>query len=356
MDQLAPSAPRLKPLFLTCLGVFATTAVLALIGSGGGPDAQIFFGYVAFLLLLFISAPLHLFALCALVYWCRKYPVRNRYFWFFVYLAAYLAIHLAVLAPVFYEPLKQSSGELLHEMTHQADVALIEELRFRPDPQKVRALVRKGADVNAPDRSIGFTPLMWAARDGNPQVLEILLEAGAAPAAVLNKEGSLGFDNTATVSSVTALSMAAWAREGDRRHASIELLLGRDVPPDAGALLGMCYFGEIELLEAMLADGVDLASATDVKGSTCLHQAVLGDQVPMVEYLIDKGVQLDARTRHTLTPLDTAVKGWKAGPMLRLMQAGQRSERPADLRNFLARAPDTEEKSAIEEILAADTR
>ena len=44
-----------------------------------------------------------------------------------------------------------------------------------------QALILRGAEVNVQEQSMGLTPLMWAARNGNAQITEWLLEAGADP-------------------------------------------------------------------------------------------------------------------------------------------------------------------------------
>jgi ankyrin repeat protein len=47
------------------------------------------------------------------------------------------------------------------------------------DPSVVRMLIERGAEVNAADRDQRWTPLHFAARDGNTAIVDALLEAGA---------------------------------------------------------------------------------------------------------------------------------------------------------------------------------
>ncbi|WP_415407924.1 ankyrin repeat domain-containing protein [Sulfurovum sp. CS9] len=57
--------------------------------------------------------------------------------------------------------------------------ALIEAIK-NDSEENVRALVKAGADINAPDGEIGATPLIWAAfRNGNKDIIKILLQSGA---------------------------------------------------------------------------------------------------------------------------------------------------------------------------------
>jgi len=47
-------------------------------------------------------------------------------------------------------------------------------------PEQVQKEVDAGADVNAQEDTLGFTPLMWAAGlNPNPEVISVLLKAGA---------------------------------------------------------------------------------------------------------------------------------------------------------------------------------
>jgi ankyrin repeat protein len=59
------------------------------------------------------------------------------------------------------------------------------------DQAEVQRLVRSGADVNERD-SDGWTPLMYAAQKGRPEVVKLLLEKGADPN-TRRKDGSTAF-------------------------------------------------------------------------------------------------------------------------------------------------------------------
>lgn len=48
-----------------------------------------------------------------------------------------------------------------------------------PFPGTVTHLLDSGAEVNLADRGEGWTPLMWAAAEGNTEVVKVLLRAGA---------------------------------------------------------------------------------------------------------------------------------------------------------------------------------
>jgi cytohesin len=49
----------------------------------------------------------------------------------------------------------------------------------RDDPVMIRALLKRGADVNLSDLETGETPLMFAARYSSPEVVKALIDVGA---------------------------------------------------------------------------------------------------------------------------------------------------------------------------------
>lgn len=52
------------------------------------------------------------------------------------------------------------------------------------DPSTVRLLIERGAEVNVVDGAQKWTPLHFAARDGNDEIVKVLLNAGASVDAV----------------------------------------------------------------------------------------------------------------------------------------------------------------------------
>jgi ankyrin repeat protein len=159
----------------------------------------------------------------------------------------------------------------------------------------IQNLLAQGADVNArlksastiekfaqdhgdKNLSAGATPFMRAARSGDVTLMRILLDHGADPK-LANKDG------------LTALMAAAgvgWA----------EKVKGT----------------EAEALEAvrLCADlGLDV-KAVNEKGETALHGAALRGGDSIVKFLLEKGGDLNARTKTGFTPLDFA--NGKGGP------------------------------------------
>jgi uncharacterized protein len=159
-----------------------------------------------------------------------------------------------------------------------------------PSIEIVKALLARGANPNLqltknlPGRSgmdsgdvtldEGTTPLMRAARAGDAAVMRALLEKGADPK-LTTKEGN------------TALMFAAGVGYRDKNTRGSE----------ADALEG---------LKVAVDTGLDINQA-NVRGETALHGAALRGADSIVQYLVDHGATLDAKTKQGFTPLDVAM-------------------------------------------------
>jgi ankyrin repeat protein len=147
----------------------------------------------------------------------------------------------------------------------------------RGDAERVHALVRSGADVNAcGDRNV--TLLQWALLGRSTAGMEALLTAGADSARP-------GIDDD------TVVHLAAMAAD----PAYLELLLAHGADPNArnggtratplvSALMG----GRTAQFRALLAAGAD-PNAADRTGNTPLHQAAKLNQPQRVLDLLESG-------------------------------------------------------------------
>ena len=129
------------------------------------------------------------------------------------------------------------------------DPELIEAVR-RGDVSAVRSLIRRGSDVNAAQGD-GLTPLHWAAMNGEAEIAEILVYAGA--------------------------NLAARTRNGAYTPLHV-------------ASRG----GHTRVIETLLDAGADLALRT-TNGSTPLHFAAVSGVPSATEMLLDRGAEVDAR-------------------------------------------------------------
>ena len=159
-----------------------------------------------------------------------------------------------------------------------------------PTLELVEILLARGANVNLaltanlPGRSgmdsgdttltAGTTPLMRAARAGDTAVIRLLFERGA-EAKVTTKDGN------------TALMFAAGVGYRDKNTRG----------------------GERDGLEAVriFADaGLDLRTV-NTRGETALHGAADRGADTIVQFLVERGAELNVKTKQGFTPLDVAM-------------------------------------------------
>ena len=187
--------------------------------------------------------------------------------------------------------------------------------------QAVKVLARHGADVNATETLRRQTALMWAAADHHPAVARVLVDLGAD---VHARSDGAGFERTQALEDVqlnlrkiaegfTPLLFAA--REGALETTRVLVSAGANVndsaPKGSNALLIAINNHHYELAAVLIDNGADL-SATDARGYTALHAAVQAEtsrryfgpalpstgemgRVAFITFLISKGVDLDAR-------------------------------------------------------------
>ncbi|MEI7835965.1 MAG: ankyrin repeat domain-containing protein [Planctomycetota bacterium] len=125
-------------------------------------------------------------------------------------------------------------------------------------------LIRRGADVNAKDKEMGWTALHWAAADGDVDMIEQLLAARA---------------------DVDATDAA-----------------GKTPLHEA------CRSGQVSAVQALLTAHANPKLA-DLMGRTPLHYAVLAGNRAIVDLLLGKRVDVNAATKDGQTPLQMALVG-----------------------------------------------
>ena len=158
--------------------------------------------------------------------------------------------------------------------------------------EAVKSLLSHGADVNAAEAQDGQTALMWAAAEKHPEIVRALVEHGADVHArskviplpepfIIETPGPLGFNHPTTVhfpktkGGFTPLLFAA--QQGDVNSARILLEAGADVneatPENGSALVVATASGHEKLATFLLEQGAD-PNATDGFGISPLHYAL----------------------------------------------------------------------------------
>ena len=179
---------------------------------------------------------------------------------------------------------------------------------LRGDLPTVRALIARGADVNArmtngspvrrfgsqwalPRTLIGATPLVVAAAYLETGIMEALLAAGADP--------SIGLED-----GTAPLHLAAGA-EVEREARPIDLARFHIVDSDA-PVVPRPEPALVEAARLLLDAGADVNQAT-AAGDTPLHAAAGAGLTGVIQVLAERGAQLDAANRNGVTPLSRTL-------------------------------------------------
>lgn len=222
----------------------------------------------------------------------------------------------------------QAGAGELHDAVQSGDVAI------------VKSLLASGVDINETDYSIG-TALHTAVGQGNDSIVELLIAHGADIEALSELNGARAlhmaadFDELAIIGLLLNNGADIEARDGEQRtpllraagsglNGVVEFLIARGA--EIGAREG--YFGatplhqaaangRIETVKLLLVHGAEI-NAIDNRGFSALSEASQPQSFGnvgnggLIEFLVDKGANLDVKNTHGQTPLDYAkTRGWK---------------------------------------------
>lgn len=190
------------------------------------------------------------------------------------------------------------------DVASEAGVTPLMEAARAGNADAVRTLLARGAKVNAAERSRGQTALMWAVARQHPEVVSLLVEAGAdlhtrtavRPVTVMLDQGPRRTVKTSKqdarqidAGGSTALHFAA--QVGDAESATRLLAGGAKVDDLAAdgrtALVLAAFAGHPSVAQVLIDAGAKLDS--DEAGYTALHAAVLRGDLETVKALLVKG-------------------------------------------------------------------
>lgn len=154
----------------------------------------------------------------------------------------------------------------------------------------VKKLIKKGADINEKDiRS--WTPLHWAADAGFMQITRLLIAKGATI-------------NNRDVFELQPLKIAEI-----RGHQNIVNALLAGTRSD---IFAATVLGNVNRIKTLLEEDPNRVAQGGTANFTPLHIAVRAGHMQVVELLLDKGADINAKTSLNITPLQLAmVHGYK---------------------------------------------
>jgi ankyrin repeat protein len=190
-----------------------------------------------------------------------------------------------------------NAGEIGHSALHAAVLlgnveAVNLLLAAKADPNaritKGEPVRKYGQEYALTANLIGATPLWLAARFGEASIVSALIKGGADPAA-RSEDG------------LPALLAAIPARgQGDRRERYMtDIESANQVPGEAERT-------SLEVLKAFQERGAAL-DATSKAGDTLAHLAAAGGFNTIIQFLADRGLDLNAKNARGLTPLGAAM-------------------------------------------------
>jgi len=156
----------------------------------------------------------------------------------------------------------------------------------RGDLDAVRALLTRGADVNAAQGD-GMTALHWAALEGKEDMIAVLLYAGANP------------ESTTRLGAYTALHLAS--RSGNT--GAVAALLEGGANPNAMATTGVTplHFaaaaGSAETIAALADAGADIDALEAASDQTPLMFAAAAGRTAAVSALLERGANVGVTSR-----------------------------------------------------------
>ena len=180
----------------------------------------------------------------------------------------------------------------------------------KQDLQAVRALLKRGVSINAPEAD-GFTALHWAAQRNDVQLVELLLAAGASVRA-------------STRYNITPLYLATI----NGNAAMIERLLDAGADANGTAeegqtmLMSAALSGKPDAVRLLLTRGAKVDTKEPYKGQTALMWAAAEGNTAAVDVLLEAGADLTLKSNGGFTPLLFAVRNAHIQTAVALLKRG----------------------------------
>ena len=176
----------------------------------------------------------------------------------------------------------------------------------RGDREAVKALLKNAADVNAAQGD-GMTALHWAAMNGDAELAQLLIVAGA------------NIKATTRLGSYTPLYLAS--RHGHGRVIQALIKAGADVKTGTTngttPLMVAAASGDIDAVRALIDAGADVNAKDGVRLQTPLMYAAAANRAAVIELLISKGADIKATSKVSdLANLSRESAGFGGNPQV----------------------------------------
>eukprot|EP01133_Synstelium_polycarpum_P011503 gene11503-13419_t len=158
----------------------------------------------------------------------------------------------------------------------------------------IKYLVQHGADARQRNEQ-GMTPLHVAAFHGMPECLATLIAGGGAEVNGKCEDGSTPL--------LKAIHGASGSEAKENNGADPNIANDQDETP----LHFAGYYGLVEIVQALIGRGANL-EARDKWGETPLHKCVYTNQLRALELLVSMGARMTAVNHEAETPLHIAVR------------------------------------------------
>jgi len=174
----------------------------------------------------------------------------------------------------------------------------------RGDREAVKALLKQAADVNGAQGD-GMTALHWAAMNGDAELTQMLIYAGANVKA------------TTRLGAYTPLYLAS--QQGHGKVIETLIKAGGDVkagtPNGTTPLMVAAASGEVDAVRVLIENGADVNAKDGVRGQTAVIYAAANNRPGVIELLAAKGADLKVTNKVSdLANLSRESSGFGGNP------------------------------------------
>src|SRR6185436_3379861 len=156
----------------------------------------------------------------------------------------------------------------------------------RGDREAVKSLLKSAADVNAAQGD-GMTALHWAAMNGDADLAQMLIVAGA------------NIKATTRLGTYTPLYLAS--QQGHAKVIEALIKAGADLkagtPNGTTPLMVAAASGEVDAVRVLVDNGADVNAKDGVREQTPLMYAAASNRPAVIELLASKGADLKATNK-----------------------------------------------------------